>query len=50
MKKLYAARYGKEAAAAIPKRNVPFHGKVFAENTYYARDEALMREALERVC
>ena len=30
--------------------SLSFHGKVFAENTYYARDEALMREALERVC
>ncbi|CAN0242911.1 unnamed protein product [Phaeothamnion confervicola] len=49
MKKLYRARYGNEAAAAIPKRNVPFRGQIFPENTYYARDEALMREALERV-
>jgi hypothetical protein len=49
VKALYASRYGAEAAAAIPKRNVPFRGKTFAENTYWKRDQGLMEEAIRAV-
>jgi hypothetical protein len=49
MKALYASRYGTAAAAAIPKRNVPFRGKIFAENTYWKRDQDLMEEAIRAV-
>ena len=49
MKRLYKERYGAEAASAIPKRNVPFRGSVFAENAYWQRDEDLMKLALEEV-
>jgi hypothetical protein len=49
VKSLYASKYGAEAAAAIPKRNVPFRGKIFAENTYWKRDQGLMEEAIRAV-
>ncbi|KAG5190875.1 hypothetical protein JKP88DRAFT_175123 [Tribonema minus] len=49
VKALYAIKYGTAAAAAIPKRNVPFRGKVFAENTYWKRDQDLMEEAIRTV-
>lgn len=46
IKKLYAAKYGDSAASRIPKRNVPFRGQVFAENTYWQRDVELMERAI----
>jgi hypothetical protein len=49
IKALYAARYGDDAASRIPKRNVPFHGKIFAENTYWQRDVDLLEQAVEAV-
>eukprot|EP00953_Heterococcus_sp_UTEX-ZZ885_P009079 5388-Heterococcus_DN1.PRE.1 len=49
IKALYSARYGADAASRIPKRNVPFHGKTFAENTYWQRDVDLMEQAIEEV-
>lgn len=48
-KALYASMCGEEAAAAIPKRHVPFRGKIFAENTYWKRDQGLMEEAIGAV-
>ena len=50
IRRLYAERYGAQAAADIPKRNVPFRGKIFAANTYFERDEALVLQALRRHC
>jgi hypothetical protein len=50
IKALYAARYdGHAAASRIHKRNVPFRGKIFAENTYWLRDVDLMEQAAEAV-
>jgi hypothetical protein len=49
IKALYAARYGADAASRIPKRDVPFHGKIFAENTYWQRDVDLLEQAVEAV-
>ena len=49
MKALYAQKYSEAAADNLPKRNVPFRGKVFAENCYWSRDEQLMRSAIEVV-
>ena len=46
VKALYARRYGAAAAVAIPKRNVPFRGQIFAENTYWERDQDLMEQAI----
>jgi len=46
VKALYARRYGAAAAAALPKRNVPFRGQIFAENTYWERDQDLMEQAI----
>jgi hypothetical protein len=50
MKRLYAARYGNVAANNIPKRNIPYRGQVFAENTYWSRDKAMMADAILQVC
>ena len=47
IKKLYAARYDDDASSRIPKRNVPFHGKIFAENTYWQRHVDLLEQAVE---
>ncbi|KAG5176767.1 hypothetical protein JKP88DRAFT_265318 [Tribonema minus] len=49
VKALYAIKYGTAAAAAIPKRNIPFRGQIFAENTYWKRDQDLMEEAIHTV-
>jgi hypothetical protein len=49
VKALYASRYGAAAAAAIPKRGVPFRGQIFAENTYWERDQDLMEQAIRAV-
>jgi hypothetical protein len=49
IKALYAARYGANAASRIPKRNVPCHGKIFAENTYWQRDVDLVEQAVVQV-
>jgi hypothetical protein len=46
IRKLYAARYSADAASRLPKRNVPFHGKIFAENTYWQRDVDLVEQAV----
>jgi hypothetical protein len=46
IKALYAAKYGADAASRSPKRNVPFHGKIFAENTYWQRDVDLVEQAV----
>jgi hypothetical protein len=46
IKKLYAAKYGDSAASRIPKRNVPFRGQIFAENTYWQRDVELLERAI----
>jgi hypothetical protein len=46
IKKLYAIKYGDGAASRIPKRNVPFHGQIFAENTYWQRDVGLLEQAI----
>lgn len=50
IKALYSERYGTEAGANIPKRNIPFQGQIFAENTYWSRDESLIKAALTSVC
>ena len=49
IKRLYASRYGDSAASRIPKRNVPFRGQIFAENTYWQRDVELVEQAIEEV-
>ncbi|KAG5181549.1 hypothetical protein JKP88DRAFT_208737 [Tribonema minus] len=49
VKALYAIKYGTAAAAAIPKRSIPFRGQIFAENTYWKRDQDLMEEAIRTV-
>jgi hypothetical protein len=49
MRALYASRYGEEAAKCIPKRTTLFRGKPFSENTYWSRDNDLMRQAVESV-
>ena len=49
IKKLYAIKYGDSAASRIPKRNVPFHGQIFAENTYWQRDVELLEQAIVSV-
>lgn len=49
IKRLYALRYGTEAAANIPKRRTMFRGKPFLENTYYTRDEGLIEQAVREV-
>ncbi|KAG5181963.1 hypothetical protein JKP88DRAFT_165055 [Tribonema minus] len=49
VKALYLKRYGEAAAAKMVKRNVPFHGQIYGENTYWARDEDLMKQAIVAV-
>lgn len=49
IKRLYAIKYGEGAASRIPKRNVPFHGQIFAENTYWQRDVELLEQAIVSV-
>jgi len=49
MKALYAHTYGTAAAEAIPKRETVFRGQPFRENTYYARDKALLQRAIREV-
>ena len=49
MKALYTHTYGAAAAQAIPKRETVFRGKPFYENTYYARDKALLQRAMREV-
>lgn len=46
IKKLYTAKYGADAAARKPKRNVPFNGQIYAENTYWQRDVELVEQAV----
>ncbi len=49
MKRLYAERYGGDASRNIPKRNIPFRGQMFPENTYYSRDSGMMEQAIRSV-
>ncbi|KAG5179474.1 hypothetical protein JKP88DRAFT_256260 [Tribonema minus] len=49
VKALYAIKYGTAAAAAIPKRNITFRGQIFAENTYWKRNQDHMEEAISTV-
>ena len=49
IKRLYAIKYDEAAASRIPKRNVPFRGQIFAENTYWQRDVELVEQAILEV-
>jgi hypothetical protein len=46
IKRMYAVKYGQAAASRIPKRDVPFRGQIFAENTYWQRDVELVEQAI----
>ena len=49
MKTKYVQKYGEQAGKNIPKREVPFKGRIYAENTYYSRDESMMRDAISSI-